>query len=179
MAKPYSITITNGEGTAPILNGEYSVTASANGYNNSSIDPSTLTIVEGTNEYSFTIEATGTLTLHVSEEGTSGGTPVVGAKFIRCDSFGNTYGSEITTEASGNAVFQYVPFASSDAPTVYYKQTSSDGNHEFSDELRSINLTESTGLVEIQNAAAVSRTIKLTDKNYDGLDIGSATITLN
>lgn len=175
----YNINITNGEGTENILNGDYTVTASSNGYDESTIDPASITVVEGTNEYSFTIGATGTLTLHVTEDGTSTGTAVVGAKFIRCDSEGNTYGTEITTDSTGNAVFNNVPFATTDAPLVYYKQTASDGAHEFDDTLKNTTLTTSTSTLEIENSIAALRTIKLTDENYEGLGIASATISLN
>lgn len=173
------INITNGQGTESITNGTYSVTASATGYDNSTINPSSVTIVDGTDTYQFTIASTGTLTLHVTEEGTSSGTPIVGATFIRTDSTGNTYGTAITTDSSGNAVFNNVPFASTGAPTIYYKQTSSDGDHEFIDTVQSTTLTESTGTVEIQNTKGATRTINLTDANYENLPIDSATITLN
>lgn len=128
----YNININNGTGSENIQDGVYNVTATANGYDNSSIDPSSVTITTGTDEYAFTIAATGTLTLHVTEDGTSGGTPVVGATFIRTDSSGNEYGSEITTDSNGDAVFNNVPFASSSAPTIYYKQKSSDSRHSYS-----------------------------------------------
>lgn len=175
----YNISITNGEGAENILNGDYTVTASSNGYDGSTIDPASITVVEGTNEYSFTIGATGTLTLHVTEDGTSTGTAVVGATFIRCDSEGNTYGTEITTDSTGNAVFNNVPYASTDAPIIYYKQTKSDGAHAFDDMLKNTTLTTSTSTIEIENNIPALRTIKLTDENYDGLDIASATISLN
>ena len=85
------ITITNGVGTSDVINGNYDVTSEVTGYENTSINPSNVQIVEGTNTYAFTIAATGTLTLHVSEDGTSEGVPVVGATFIRTDSDGNEY----------------------------------------------------------------------------------------
>ena len=72
------VTITNGTGTGELINDSYTLTADVTGYNNASIDPSTLNIVEGTDSYSLTIASTGTLTLHVTEEGTSSGTPAPG-----------------------------------------------------------------------------------------------------
>ena len=65
MAKEHIIPITNGKGSQSLVNGNYSVTASVNGYDNATIEPSAEEITEGVNEYSFTIAATGTLTLHV------------------------------------------------------------------------------------------------------------------
>ena len=90
MAK--SVIITNGTGTSNLINDTYSVTASVTGYENTSIDPTSISVVEGTNTYAFTISATGTLTLHVSEDGTSTGTPIVGATFVSTDSSGTEYG---------------------------------------------------------------------------------------
>ena len=174
----YNITVTNGQGQERILNGNYTVTTATTGYDNTTITPDSVTVVDGTNEYTFKVSATGALTLHVSETGTTEGTSIVGATFKRTDSTGTEYGDVITTNEQGNAVFSNVPFAATDAPVIYYKQLASDGNHEFSSEVRQITLTESTGTVEIQNAAPVERVIKLTDTNYDGLPLnGVITLT--
>lgn len=167
----YNIIITNGEGTENILNGNYSVTSSVTGYDNTSITPNPIDVVEGTNEYAFTIAAEGTLTIHVTEEGTAGGTPIVGAKFKRTDSSGTEYGNEITTNDDGNAVFNNVPYDSAGNVNIYYRQTISDGDHEYTTDVRNISLTESTGTVEIQNAVGAQRTIYLTDANYSGLPL--------
>lgn len=174
----YSVTITNGEGTVTIPNGAYSAAVTTTGYDNTSLDPSSVTIVDDTEVYEFTVEANGTLTLHVSEEGTIGGTAIVGAKFIRCDSAGNTYGTEITTNEQGNALFENVPYAADGSPIIYYKQTSSDGSHNFDGTLKNITLTSQTYTAEVQNTLPVEKTIKLTDKNY-GLPIESASISLS
>ena len=169
MAK--TITITNGVGTSDLINGTYSVTADVTGYDNASINPASISVVEGTNTYALTISSTGTLTLHVTEDGTSTGVAVVGATFIRTDSTGNEYGSVITTDANGDAVFNNVPYAASGAPTIYYKQTASDGNHEFSTVVQSTTLTSQTATVEITNALGAQRTINLTDANYANLPV--------
>ena len=177
MAK--TITINNGEGTIDLINGTYGVTANVAGYNNASINPNSITVVEGTNSYSFTIAATGTLTLHVTEDGTSAGVPVVGATFVRTDVNGTEYGSVITTDSNGDAVFDNVPYDASNAPLIYYKQTASDGNHEFSNVVQNTSLTTDTLTVQITNALGAQRTITLTDANYSGLPIGEATLELN
>ena len=177
MAGPYSITITNGSGQKNIMNGSYDVTASVNGYVNTTINPNTATVIEGTNTYSYQISADGTLTLHVTVEGTSGGTAIVGAKFRRCNLAGDTdYGSEITTDASGNADFGYVPYGTG-AQTIYYRQTASDGEHSFSTAVRNITLTNQTESAQISNPLPAQRTINLTDAHYSGLPIDSGTIT--
>lgn len=179
MAKPYSITINNGSGQANILNGTYNVTSTASGYNGSSIEPSEVTVVDGTNEYEFTISAEGVLTLHVSDNGQTTGNPIVGAKFIRCDETGTTYGSEVQSDQSGNAIFNYVPYGSESNINVYYKQISSDSEHEFDSSVKSVVLESISKTVEVQNSLPESRTIKLYDKNYSSLPITTATITLN
>ena len=172
------ITITNGTGSADVINDTYTVTAAVTGYDNTSIDPSSITVDAATNSYAFTISATGSLTLNVTEDGTASGTPVVGATFIRTDIDGNEYGSLITTDASGNAVFNNVPYAATAAPTIYFKQTASDGNHEFSTEVQSTTLTTDTLTLQIQNALGAVRTFSLTDSNYANLPIDTATLTL-
>ena len=176
MAK--TITITNGTGTSELINDSYTVTSNTTGYDNTSILPSTVDITEGVNTYAFTISAAGTLTLHVTEDGTSSGIPIVGATFVRTDSTGNEYGNPITSDSNGDAVFNNVPFDSTNAPTIYYKQTASDGNHDFSNLVASTTLTTSTSTIEVQNTPGATRTISLTDANYTNLPIESGSITL-
>lgn len=173
-----TVNIIDGSGSVDLVNGTYNVSASVNGYDNTSINPASINVVSDTNNYNFTIEATGTLTLHVTEDGTSSGTPVVGAVFIRTDEEGNEYGSEITTTENGDAVFNNVPYAESNAPIIYYKQKSSDGNHEFNSNVQNTTLTNSTLTVEIENTKAATRTISLTDENYTGLRVASGTLTI-
>lgn len=172
------INITNGTGTGQLINDTYTVTATVGGYDNSSIDPASLTVVEGTNSYAFTIGATGTLTLHVTDDGTTTGNPIVGATFYRTDSSGTEYGSVITTDSNGDAVFANVPFAAENAPVIYYKQTASDGDHEFVNTVQNTTLTTSTSTVEIQNPVGATRTITLTDANYSNLPVESGSLTL-
>ena len=176
MAK--TIVITNGTGSSNLINDTYAVTSDVLGYDNTSIDPSSVEVVKGTNTYSFTISATGTLTLHVTEDGTASGTPIVGATFIRTDSSGNEYGSAITTNQTGDAIFNNVPFDSTNAPTIYFKQTASDGNHEFSNAVQNTTMTTNSETLQIQNTVGALRTINLTDANYANLPVdGSLTLT--
>jgi len=172
------ITITNGSGSAELINDTYSVVSNTNGYDNTSIEPSSVTITNGVNSYAFTIGATGTLTIHVTEDGTSTGTPVVGASFIRTDSSGNEYGSAITTDSNGDAVFNNVPFAASNPPTIYFKEQNSDGAHEFVNTVQNTTLTSQTATVEVENAPGATRTITLTDANYTNLPIESGSLTV-
>ena len=172
------VTITNGSGTAELINDTYTVTALVDGYDNATVNPATLNVVDGTNTYNLTIAASGTLTLHVTEDGTSSGTPVVGATFIRTDSAGNEYGSQIVSDVNGDAVFDNVPYAATEAPLIYYKQLASDGNHEFDSTVASTSMTSATSTVEVTNPVGATRTISLTDTNYANLPIDSATLTL-
>lgn len=174
-----TVTITNGTGTIDLINGTYSVAANVNGYDNTSINPVSISVVEGTNSYAFTISANGTLTLHVTEDGTSSGTPVVGATFVRTDSAGNEYGSPITSDANGDAVFDNVPYDATNAPTIYYKQTASDGDHEFDNSVQNTSLTTQTETIQITNTLGEVRTINLTDANYANLPIDSGSLILS
>ena len=61
MAK--TINIVNGSGSESLINGLYAVEANVNGYNNVSIDSSSLNVVAGTDTYTFTIAATRTINL--------------------------------------------------------------------------------------------------------------------
>ena len=172
------VDITNGTGTVELINDTYTVTADVPGYDNSTINPSSITVDAATNTYAFTISSTGTLTLHVTDTGTTSGTPIVGATFIRTDSKGNEYGTVITTDAQGNAVFNNVPYDATNAPLIYYKQTASDGDHEFDGTVQSTSLTTQTATVEIINQPGATRTINLTDANYENLPVdGSLTLT--
>lgn len=176
MAK--TVTITDGTGTVELINDTYATTASVIGYDNDSINPDSLTVVDGTNNYAFTISATGTLTLHVTEDGTIAGNPIVGATFVRTDSAGTEYGRTITTDTNGDAVFNNVPFDVTGAPTIYYKQTASDGNHEFDSTVQNTTMTTSAETIEITNQPGATRTITLTDSNYANLPLtGSLTLT--
>ena len=179
MAKPYVISIVSGTGSSDIATDEYTVTAVAAGYDTSSISPSTITITDEA-DYAFTIAATGTLTLHVSDDGTEAGTPIVGATFVRCDADGTPYGDPIPSDDSGNAVFNYVPYSDGgDAPIIYYKQTASDGEHDFATTLYNVTLSSEAGTEEIFNPPPSLKNINLTDAHYEGLPIAEAEITLS
>lgn len=173
------IPITNGRGTKEIVKGNYSVVAEVTGYNNDSINPSSIEIQDDIEEYHLTIAATGTLTLHVSDDGTEIGIPIVGATFIRCDAEGNTYGEEIVSNDDGEAVFNAVPFHADSAPEIYFKQTASDGEHNFDDSLQSTTMDSESGVLEIQNSQAAEKSFTLTDANYENLPIADGNITLN
>lgn len=174
----YIVSINNGVGTKEFVEGNYLVSASVLGYDSTTLNPSRITISSDTSSFDFNLAATGKLILHVSETGEDSGSPVADAIFYRCDSLGNVYGDAITTDSVGSATFLHVPYASSNAPYVYFKQVSGDLGHTFNKEVQKIMLTSEETTMEIQNAKAPERTFKLTDANYLGLPIESGEIVL-
>lgn len=174
-----NVPITNGKGSVHVVPGTYGVAGTAVGYMANTLEPTSVTIADETSEYSFTIEASGTLTLHVTDDGTELGVQVVGATFQRCDAEGNTYGSAVTTNGDGDAVFEHVPFSTvGDAPKVYFKQLNSDEGHTFNSNLQETSLTASTATVQIQNPEANTKNFNLTDKHYDGLPVADGNLVL-
>lgn len=49
----HTIPITNGKGSIELVNGNYRATVVANGYDASTLNPKEISIVEGTNNYTF------------------------------------------------------------------------------------------------------------------------------
>lgn len=175
----HTIPITNGKGSIELVNGNYRATVVANGYDASTLNPKEISIVEGTNNYTFTVSGNGTLTLHVTDTGDPNtGIQIVGAKFIRTDSTGTIVGSEITTNDDGNAVFNNVPFAESGSTAIYYKQISSDGGHTFEDTVKSIVMTEASETVQIINPTAPVRNFTLMDASFPNIPITDGQIIL-
>lgn len=175
----HTIPITNGKGSIELVNGNYKATVVANGYDASTLNPQEISIVEGTNNYTFTVSGNGTLTLHVTDTGEKvSGIQVVGAKFIITDETGTTQGKEAITNQDGNALFENVPYYETDSPVIYYKQISSDGAHTFDDNVKSVIMNEQNITVEIENPTAPERNITLTDASYPSIVIKDAQITL-
>lgn len=174
-----SITITDGIGSSNIGTGNYSTNIVANGYDTTSLDPKNVKVSAGVTVYNFTVESTGRLTILVTDDGTTTGTAIIGAEFIRCDKDGNTYGTPITTGIDGKATFNNVPYLTEGtALPVYFKQIKSDGDHDFDDNLKSITLTKAAQTTKIANPPASQKAFKVTDKNYENLPIATATLTL-
>lgn len=175
----HTIPITNGKGSIKLVTGTYSAQAVAGGYDATTLNPKSVTIVDGTELYAFTISANGVLTLHVTDTGDpSTGVQVVGAKFIRTDSTGTIVGTEIITGTDGNAVFNNVPFAESGSNTIYYKQISSDGGHTFDDAVKSIVMTEETKTIQITNPPAPTRNFTLMDASFPNIPVIDGQIIL-
>lgn len=175
----HTIPITNGKGSIELVAGIYNATAIAGGYDASTLNPKSVTIIDGTDTYAFTISAKGILTLHVTDTGDPNtGVQIVGAKFIRTDSTGTIVGNEIITNDDGDAVFNNVPFAETGSTAIYYKQISSDGGHTFDDTVKSITMTEETETVQITNPPAPVRNFTLMDESFPNIPIIDGQILL-
>ena len=178
MGRRHTISIADGEGKIEIVDGTYKATGVAAGYDTDTFSPENVTIVSGTNEYVFTISASGTLTLHVTDTGEEQGVQVVGAKFVRTDSTGTVVGPEAVTNASGDAIFNNVPFSNEGKTLVYFKQIISDGAHTFDSELKSIGLKIDAETHQIKNPPAPERKISLVDANFASIPIKEGQVIL-
>ncbi len=177
----YNVTITNGTGSQAMQKGTYTVSAIANGYDTSTLTPTTFTATDSEGSASFILTANGTLTINVNETGAAGGTPITSGSIVMTDSTGNTeYGSPVNISADGNAVFANVPYGDAGTPfQLYFKQLSTDDNHNVFDGVISVSMTSQTQTVYVQNTAIALQTFTLTDGNY-GLPInGSLNFTNN
>ncbi len=175
----HTVPITNGKGSIELVNGTYKASAVVEGYDVSTLNPNSVTLVEGTDSYAFTISAKGILTLHVTDTGDkTTGVQVVGARFVRTDSTGNIQTAEIITDVDGNAVFNNVPFSQSGNIKIYYKQVASDGGHTFDDSVKSVIMDNETKIVEIANPQAPVRNLTLTDASFPNILIKDGEIIL-
>lgn len=164
----YNVTIKNGTGSQAMKSGEYSVTATANGYDTTSLNPKTFTAGRTEGSQTFSLSANGTLTLNVNETGAVGGTPITSGTIIMTDSTGIAeYGSEVTIGGKGDAVFNNVPYGTSGEPfTLYFKQLTSDENHNIFDGIITISMISQEQTEYVQNIANAVQTFTLIDENY-------------
>lgn len=178
----YNVTILNGSGSQAMQKGTYNVTATATGYEGATLSPTTFTATENAGSQAFTLTANGTLTLNVNETGAAGGTPITSGSIVMTDETGNTeYGQPITISATGDAVFNNVPYGDAGTPfTLYFKQLTSDDNHNVFDGVISVQMTGQTQTAYVQNTATAEQTFTLTDGAY-GMPIenGSLNFTPN
>ena len=176
----YNVTITNGTGSQSMKAGTYTVSAvSAQGYDLSSLTPASFTATTSAGTGSFPLSATGTLTFYVNETGASGGKPVTSGTIIMTDSTGTTtYGSAVNISATGEAVFDNVPFGDAESPYVlYFKQLTTDDNHNIYDGVISVNMTSSTQTEYVLNSPIAEQSFTLTDASYQGLPIANAELS--
>ncbi len=177
----YNVTITNGTGSQNMQKGTYDVTATAVGYENATLSPTTFTATESEGSQSFTLTADGTLTINVNETGATGGTPITAGSIVMTDATGTTdYGSAVTIDADGNAVFNNVPYGSTGTPyQLYFRQISSDDDHNVFEGVITVSMTAQTQTAYVQNTATAVQNFTLTDATY-GMPIdGTLNFTSN
>ncbi len=174
----YNVTITNGNGSQAMQKGSYNVTATANGYDVSTLTPQTFVAGTTAGSENFTLSANGTLTFNVNETGVAGGTPITSGSIVMTDSTGATeYGSAVSIGANGDAVFNNVPYGSTDSPFVlYFKQLATDENHNIFEGVITVNMTAQTQTEYVENLPIAVQTFTLTDANYTGLPIDGTLI---
>ena len=178
----YQVTITNGAGSENMKAGTYAVTAaSAPGYDLSSLSPATFTATAEAGTQAFTLTAEGTLTFIVNETGASGGTPITGGTIVMTDSAGTVeYGSPVTIDSNGNAVFNNVPYGDGTSPiTLYFKQLTTDAGHNVHQGVVTVSMTAQTQTEYLQNTAIALQSFTLTDANYSGLPVDSASLSFS
>ena len=174
----YNVTIINGSGLQSMNPGNYSVSAIyAPGYDMETLSPTTFTATSSSATGAFTIAATGTLTITFNETGEAGGTPITSGSVVMTDSTGNVqYGEVVQVDSNGTATFNNVPFGSEQsAYTLYFKQLSSDENHNAYPSVFAVGMGAATQQEYVINTPkSVPQSFTLTDTNYSGLPVYNA-----
>ena len=174
----YNVQITNGSGSQEMKSGTYTVTASASGYDATTLSPASYTATGQAGSGAFTLSADGTLTIIFNDTGASGGTAITSGSVVMTDSTGATqYGSPITISATGEAVFNNVPYDSTTPYVLYFTQLSSDDTHNVYSGVITVNMSSATQTEYVLNSPIAEQSFTLTDANYSGLPIAAATLT--
>lgn len=175
----YNVNIVNGEASVDLPVGSYTVSAiTANGYDLTSFTPTSMTVTAVAADFDFTVAADGTLTVHVTEDGTAIGTAVAGSTFMRCDKDGTTIASsDQTTDASGNISFNNTPYGD---PTskIYLKNTVAGSGHALLQGALEFTASAQTQTCQLAEPKVYTQSLDLTDTNFTGLNIESATIKI-
>lgn len=176
----YNVTIIDGKGSETMNMGEYTVSAIyAPGYDMSTLSPTTYNVETGGETGAFTLSATGTLTITFNETGEEGGTPITSGSVVMTDSTGETqYGAVVEVDSNGTATFNNVPYGSEQsAYTLYFKQLTSDENHNIYDEVFAVGMgMQNQQEYVINTPKAVLQNFTLTDANYINLPVYNATL---
>ncbi len=178
----YTVTFTNGTGSKAMQNGTYTVSATqADGYDLSTLAPTTFTATQAGATEAFTLTANGTLTFNVNETGAADGTPITAGTIVMTDATGTTeYGKPVTIGADGNAVFANVPYGTAGEPfQLYFKQLTSDDNHNVFEGVIPVSMTAQTQTEYIQNVATATQSFSLRDATYDLPINGELSFTQN
>ncbi len=177
----YNVTITDGTGSQAMQRGTYDVSATATGYDLSTLSPTTFTATNEAQTQAFTLSANGTLTLVVNDTGAAGGTPIGGGTLVMTDATGaEEYGQPVTVGTNGEAVFENVPYGTAGEPfPLYFKQLTAADGYNPVEGVISVSMTAQTQTEYVQNTAAAVQTFTLTDENY-GMPIdGTLNFTRN
>ena len=178
----YNVTIINGSGSQTMEIGDYAVSATyAPGYDMSSITPTTFTATPQGATGNFTISASGTLTIIFNETGEQGGNPITSGTVVMTNATGEVqYGEVAQIDSNGTAVFNNVPYGSEQAAyTLYFKQLTSDENHDVYENVFAVGMGGETQTEYILNSLkSVLQNFTLTDANYSGLPVYNAGLTL-
>lgn len=174
----YNVTIINGSGSQTMETGEYTVSAIyAPGYDMSTLAPATYTATSTSSTGEFTISASGTLSIIFNETGEEGGNPINFGSVVMTDSTGETqYGEVVKIDSNGLATFNNVPYGSTQsAYTLYFKQLTSDDNHNIYPNVFAVGMGDQTQTEYIENTLkSVLQNFTLTDANYAGLPVYNA-----
>ena len=177
----YNVTIINGTGSTTMNPGTYSVSASYNPwYDMETLSPKAYTATSTTETSEFTISANGTLTIVFNETGEEGGTPINSGTVVMTDATGSVqYGNVVEIDSNGTAVFNNVPYGSIQSGyTLYFKQLSSDENHNIYENVFVVGMGGQTQTEYIQNTLkSVLQNFTLTDANYPNLPVYNAGLT--
>lgn len=172
----YNVQITNGVGSAAMKSGTYTVTASANGYDATTLSPTSYTATAAAGSGAFTLSADGVLTIIFNETGAEGGTPITSGSVVMTDASGETqYGSPISIGADGTAVFNNVPYNLDTPYLLYFKQLSSDDGHNVYSGVFAVGMGSAAQTEYIVNSPIAEQSFNLTDANY-GFPIAQATL---
>ena len=174
----YNVSITNGSGSEEMKKGTYTVSVTANGYEATTLSPTSYTATDSAGSGAFTVSANGTLTLVFNETGASGGTPITSGSVVMTDSTGATeYGSPISIGATGEAVFNNVPYSAGTPYVLYFVQKETDADHNLYEGVITINMSSASQTEYVLNSAIALQSFTLTDATYSGLPIADATLT--
>ena len=176
----YDVLIIDGTGSQSMELGTYSVSATyAPGYDLTTLEPTTYTVSSANQTGAFTLSASGTLTITFNETGAAGGVPITSGSVVMTDSTGETqYGPVVEIDENGVAIFENVPYGSpQSAYTLYFKQLTSDENHNIYPEVFAVGMGGQTQSEYILNTPkSVEQNFTLTDASYTGLPIKNANL---
>lgn len=173
----YNVQITNGVGSTEMKSGSYSVSVSANGYEATSLSPTSYTATAAEGSGAFTLSANGVLTIIFNETGAEGGTPVTSGSVVMTDSTGATeYGSPVSISSAGVATFSNVPYNADTPYMLYFKQISTDDNHNIYEGVFIVGMGAIAQTEYVINTPIATQSFTLTDAEY-GFPIADATLS--